>query len=403
VFSLFKHPKNSTDGGWTIVWSHPKNICQYTTESGSGACGYNSYCTLGDGKRPTCQCPNNYSLVDPDDPYGSCKPDFIQGCAEDEISKKRNDLYDFEILDDTDWPKSDSVLQKPFTEEQCREACMEDCLCSVAIFRSGDSCWKKKLPLSNGRKENGTKAFLKVRKYKTSLVIKNNNRQTLVLVGFVLFGSSAILNIVLIVATCVSTSIFQFKKKLRRVIKSDTCVEIESNLRCFTYEELEEATNGFEKELGRGAFGIVYEGIINNNTCSETRVAVKKLNSFLLDQAHREFRNELSSIGLTHHKNLVRLLGFCECGSERLLVYEYMSNGTLANFLFNSDEKHKPSWKLRLEIAIEIARGLVYLHEECITRIIHCDIKPQNILLDDYFNARISDFGLAKLLNMNQS
>lgn len=87
----------------------------------------------------------------------------------------------------------------------------------------------------------------------------------------------------------------------------------------------------------------------------------------------------------------------------RLLVYEYMSNGTLASLLFNADEKQKPSWKLRLELAIEIARGLVYLHGECITRIIHCDIKPQNILLGDYFNARISDFGLAKLTNMNQS
>jgi serine/threonine protein kinase len=230
---------------------------------------------------------------------------------------------------------------------------------------------------------------------------KNNNRETLVLVLFVLFSSSAILNFAFIVAICVSASfIFEYKKKLRSASKSGTFVEIESNLRCFTYEELEEATNGFYKELGRGAFGIVYEGVIN--TGSRTHVAVKKLNNFLLDQAHREFRNELNVIGLTHHKNLVRLLGFCEGGSERLLVYEFMSNGTLASFLFN-DEIQKPSWKLRLELAIGIARGLVYLHEECITRIIHCDIKPQNILLDDYFNARISDFGLAKLLNMNQS
>ncbi|CAI8599610.1 unnamed protein product [Vicia faba] len=297
-------------------------------------------------KRPTCQCPKSYSLVNPDDPYGSCKPDFIQGCEEDELSK-RKDLYNFEVLINTDWPFSDSVLQRPFTEELCKEACMGDCMCSVAIF------------------------------------------------------SSAILNAVLLVAICFSTSmIVQYKKKLRRVSRSETSVE--TNLRCFTYEELEEATNGFDKELGRGAFGIVYEGVVNN-TCSETRVAVKKLNNFLLDQAHREFRNELNVIGLTHHKNLVRLLGFCEGGSERLLVYEYMSNGTLASLLFNADEKQKPSWKLRLELAIGIARGLVYLHEECITRIIHCDIKPQNILLDDYFNARISDFGLAKLMNMNQS
>jgi hypothetical protein len=275
----------------------------------------------------------------------------------------------------------------------------------VAIFRYGNSCWKKKLPLSNGRFDVtlDSKAFLKVRKDNTSLVPtipiivnKNNNRQTLVLVG------SAILNVAFIIAICVSISfIFQYKKKLRRASKSGTFVEIESNLRCFTYEELEEATNGFDKELGRGAFGIVYEGVIN--TASKTRVAVKKLSSFLLDQGDREFRNELNSIGLTHHKNLVRLLGFCERGSERLLVYEYMSNGTLASFLFNVVEKQKPSWKVRLEIAIGVARGLVYLHEECNTGIIHCDIKPQNILLDDYFNAKISDFGLAKMLNMNQS
>ncbi|KAI5421748.1 hypothetical protein KIW84_045250 [Lathyrus oleraceus] len=199
-----------------------------------------------------------------------------------------------------DWLLSDAALLKPFTEELCMKACMEDCLCYVAIFRLGNSCWKKKLPLSNGRVDTtleGAKAFLK------------------------------------------------YKKKLKSVIKSDTYVE--TNLRCFTFEELEEATNGFDKELGKGAF------------------------------AHREFRNELNVIGLTHHKNLVRLLGFCEGGSGRLLVYEYMSNGTLASLLFND--------------------------EECITRIIHCDIKPQNILLDDYFNARISDFGLTKLMNMNQS
>ncbi|XP_058743447.1 G-type lectin S-receptor-like serine/threonine-protein kinase LECRK2 [Vicia villosa] len=413
VFSLFKHPKNSTGSeGWTTVWSHPENICRYTISAGSGVCGYNSFCTLGDDKRPTCQCPKSYSLIDPDDPYGSCKPDFIQGCAEDALSTKRNDLYYFENLTETDWPLSDAALLKPFTEELCMKACMEDCLCSVAIFRSGDSCWKKKLPLSNGRVDttlDGAKAFLKVRKDKTSFDFSpnpidgnKNNKETLVLIVSVLFGSSAILNGLLVVMICAGTSIFQYKKKPRRVSKSDTCVE--TNLRCFTYEELEEATNGFDKELGRGAFGIVYEGVINNNTSSETRVAVKKLNNFLLDQAHKEFRNEVNGIGLTHHKNLVRLLGFCEGGSERLLVYEYMSNGTLANFLFNGDdEKQKPSWKLRLEIAIGVARGLVYLHEECITRIIHCDIKPQNILLDDNFNARISDFGLAKLLNMNES
>ncbi|XP_039684657.1 G-type lectin S-receptor-like serine/threonine-protein kinase RLK1 [Medicago truncatula] len=149
VFSPFKHPKNSTDSGnWTTVWSHPKNICQYIVSSGSGVCGYNTICTLGDDKRPTCRCPKRYSLLDPDDPHGSCKPDFIQGCAEDEQSKTK-DLYEFQVLNDTDWPLSDAVLLTRFTDEQCRKASMEDCMCSVAIWRLGDSCWKKKLPLSN--------------------------------------------------------------------------------------------------------------------------------------------------------------------------------------------------------------------------------------------------------------
>ncbi|KAL0010026.1 hypothetical protein SO802_005134 [Lithocarpus litseifolius] len=102
----------------------------------------------------------------------------------------------------------------------------------------------------------------------------------------------------------------------------------------------------------------------------------------------------------THHKNLVRLLGFCDEGLHRLLVYEFLSNGTLASLLLGD---LKPSWNLRIQIVVGIARGLLYLHEECSTQIIHCDIKPQNILPNDYYSARISDFGLAKCLIMDQS
>ncbi|KAL5074719.1 hypothetical protein RYX36_013703 [Vicia faba] len=117
VFTLFKHPRNSTESeGWTIVWSKPDIICAYTVNSGSGVCGYNSFCTLGQDKRPTCQCPKSYSLVNPGDPYGSCKPDFIQGCEEDEL-RKIKDLYYFKVLINTDWPLSEFVLQRLFTEE----------------------------------------------------------------------------------------------------------------------------------------------------------------------------------------------------------------------------------------------------------------------------------------------
>ncbi|XP_054804852.1 G-type lectin S-receptor-like serine/threonine-protein kinase LECRK3 [Prosopis cineraria] len=407
VLTFYQHPRRSYGNEtWTPIWSKPDNICSATIKEGAGICGYNSFCRLGENSRPNCQCPPGYSLLDPEDPYGSCKPDFIQGCKEDELSQGK-DLYDFKELIDTDWPLSDYALLKPFTEEKCKQACLEDCFCAVAIFRSGDSCWKKRWPLSNGRVDtslNFGKALIKVRKDNSSLsgppgppIIKRKNQDTLILVVSVLLGSSAILNLVLTGAFCLGfSSIYQLRKKLKSVYRSDSAVE--TNLRCFTYKELEEATNGFKEELGRGAFGVVYKGAIVMGPA--VPVAVKRLNTFLLQETEKEFKNEVNVIGQTHHKNLVRLLGFCEEGNERLLVYECMSNGTLASLLFRDS---RPNWNLRLKMAFGIARGLVYLHEDCGTQIIHCDIKPQNILLDDYFNARISDFGLSKLLNMNQS
>ncbi|GKG19356.1 G-type lectin S-receptor-like serine/threonine-protein kinase LECRK3 [Tanacetum coccineum] len=102
----------------------------------------------------------------------------------------------------------------------------------------------------------------------------------------------------------------------------------------------------------------------------------------------------------THHKNLVQLLGFCDDGDQQLLVYEYMINATLAVFLFGET---RPSWKQRSDIGVGITKGLAYLREECSTQIIHYDIKPQSILLDEYYTAKISDFGLTKLLIINQS
>ena len=106
-------------------------------------------------------------------------------------------------------------------------------------------------------------------------------------------------------------------------------------------------------------------------------------------------------IGKTHHRNLIRLLGYCHDRPNRLLVYEYMCNGSLADILFTP--KKQPSWDERRGIACNIARGILYLHEECMPQLIHCDIKLQNILMDENRCAKLSDFGLAKLLKPDQS
>ncbi|KAJ7957411.1 Receptor-like protein kinase [Quillaja saponaria] len=194
---------------------------------------------------------------------------------------------------------------------------------------------------------------------------KQNN---LSLMGTVLLSVSAFLILVLLGALYLVFSIYQ--KKLKRYQRIPDRFG-DTNLHCFTYKELEKATNGLKEELGRGAFGIVYKGDINMS--STALMAVKRLTTIVQVDGDKEFENEVNVIGQTHHKNLVRLLGFCKEGPQRLLVYEYMSNGTLASFLLADS---KPTWKKRIQIAIGIARGLLYLHEECSTQIIHCDIKP---------------------------
>lgn len=341
-------------------------------------------------------------MIDPNDKYGSCKPKFTLSC--DGIAQgSAGDLYDLLEIPDIDWPTSDYQKFTDFTEERCRQVCLEDCICAVAIFRS-NTCWKKKLPLSNGRVDLSlnSKALMKYSKREIPQTPgftergrpKPKDNGVLITVGSALLGTSVFINILFICAAIFGFFFIHGKKKKVQFQSNDS---VESNLRVFTYKELEEATNGFKEEVGRGSFGIVYKGgLMMGSMCI---VAVKKLDRVARD-VEKEFRAEVNAIGRTHHKNLVRLLGFCDEGEHRLLVYEYVTNGTLSNFVFS---KPKPSWNLRNQIAVGIARGLTYLHEECTNQIIHCDIKPQNILLDEYYNARISDFGLAKLLVLNQS
>lgn len=164
----------------------------------------------------------------------------------------------------------------------------------------------------------------------------------------------------------------------------------------FTYTELEEATGHFGTKIGSGGFGAVYKGELQDRT----EVAVKRLENVGL-HGRKEFCTEIAIIGSIRHVNLVRLRGFCAQGSRRLLVYEYMNRGSLDCLLFGPGPALE--WQERVEIAVGAARGLAYLHGECEHKIIHCDVKPENILLHDGGHVKISDFGLAKLLAPEQS
>lgn len=174
----------------------------------------------------------------------------------------------------------------------------------------------------------------------------------------------------------------------------------------FSFKELVSATDNFSKKLGRGGFGSVYEGTLPDGP----KVAVKRLEREGLGQ--KEFCAEVATISRIRHVNLVCLKGFCAEAAERLLVYEFMPKGSLERWIFQekiSSSSLSPaafvvlSWGIRFSIALDAARGLAYLHEECEERILHLDVKPQNILLDERFRAKVSDFGLSRSMERGQS
>ncbi|XP_051128448.1 cysteine-rich receptor-like protein kinase 44 [Andrographis paniculata] len=212
------------------------------------------------------------------------------------------------------------------------------------------------------------------------------------------------LTIAVAVAVCASLVVIVVVGILvRRSRKSKPTGNIDDGAESLQYgfSTITGATNNFsdEQKLGQGGFGVVYMGILGNGE----KIAVKRLSKDS-KQGSIEFKNEVLFLAKLKHKNLVNLLGFSLEGTEKLLVYEYVSNGSLDNFISDSVQKHKQmKWETRFKIIEGIAKGLLYLHENSRLKIIHRDIKPGNILLDEDMNPKIADFGMAKLFGQDES
>ncbi|KAM0018971.1 putative protein kinase RLK-Pelle-SD-2b family [Helianthus debilis subsp. tardiflorus] len=161
--------------------------------------------------------------------------------------------------------------------------------------------------------------------------------------------------------------------------------------RGFSYKELVKATQNFKVEIGRGGSGVVYKGVLDDKRV----VAVKRLGDV---SEGGELWTEVSTIANMNHMHVVRMWGFCSQKQSKLLVYEYVENLSLDKRLFSLNFLQ---WKERFQVAIGIAKGLAYLHHECLEWVIHCDVKPENILLDGALQPKIADFGLAKLSGQN--
>ena len=193
-----------------------------------------------------------------------------------------------------------------------------------------------------------------------------------------------------------------YKWRTRHLSMYDSVEEFlqsQNNLRPINYSfsDIKKMTKGFKDKLGEGGYGTVYKGTLR----SRRDVAVKVLGKSKANG--QEFINEVATIGRIHHVNVVRLIGFCAEGSKRALVYEYMPNGSLEKHIFPREGKASLSYEKMYEISLGVARGIEYLRRGCDMRILHFDIKPHNILLDEKFTPKVSDFGLAKLYPVDGS
>lgn len=384
---------------WSVRWFSDNDKC-----APKGICGLNRFCALKN-LEADCRCLPGFDIVQEDNSTAGCWRNFTAEACKSERGGIVLGDYSMASMDNMQWEDKSYSVPLLTNKEGCEKACLEDCNCEAALFKNG-RCSKQMLPLRYGRilRDEPTTALIKVGTSKTSTSSTNDNGLTPgdkiqkvrldMLVVSILLASFGIILLVLSGVLVYKSRLWEYRRIQSKLDNGGFGKDISPS--CFTYAELKLVTDNFKEELGRGAFGTVYKGAIRG---IDKVVAVKRLDKYLVE-GEKEFRTEVEIIGRTHHRNLVRLLGYCLEGPHRLLVYEYMSSGSLADVLFSQKEL-PPPWNERMEIAWDVARGVLYLHEECESQIIHCDIKPHNILIDKV--AKLSDFGLAKLMSPDQT
>ncbi|GMN35036.1 hypothetical protein TIFTF001_005035 [Ficus carica] len=383
---------------WVVSWQAFSNPCQI-----HGICGRNSLCVYDRSFGRRCSCLPGYKMQNHSDWSYGCEPEFNLSCEKNESR--------FEKIWYTEFYGYDLGYFPNYTFKDCEDRCLERCDCKGFQYTlsadKGFRCYPK-TRLVNGHQIPSFTGDVYLRLPKnyspsaheefhlscSNLVksldrIYNKNRANNT-VRFILWFATGMGGLEIISILFIWCSLIRTRRDsggdMRDYLLAST------GFKRFSFAELKKATRAFSQEIGRGSGGVVYKAVL-----SDARVAaVKRLSEAC--QGEAEFLAEVNTIGRLNHMNLIEMWGYCAEGKHRLLVYEYLEHGSLKDNL----SRNVLDWKKRFEIAVGTAKGLAYLHEECLEWILHCDVKPHNILLGSDYQPKVADFGLSKLLKRDE-
>uniref|UniRef100_A0A803Q6V6 Receptor-like serine/threonine-protein kinase n=1 Tax=Cannabis sativa TaxID=3483 RepID=A0A803Q6V6_CANSA len=374
---------------WNVYSTSPENDCDKYNH-----CGANGNCSMVNNK-PICQCLDGFK------PKSQEAMNWSEGCVRnDNLNCSNANNHRFEKFGSLKLPETtNSLVNTSMSLIDCREKCLRNCSCmaysnsdirgqgSGCILWFGNNLFDVRYLSSNGED-------LYIRYPAAEIIHKRRNGLIEKIVAIVasvgvVFGMT--------VAYCIYRRIFLRGTGKTYLNKERT---EEAELPLFDLAIISHATNDFSNanKLGQGGFGAVFKGTLADGQ----EIAVKRL-SKCSSQGVNEFKNEVILIAKLQHRNLVKLLGCCIQGEEKLLIYEYMPNKSLDFFIFDEIRREILEWHKRFEIICGIARGILYLHQDSRLRIIHRDLKLSNVLLDSDLVPKISDFGMAKTFGGNQT
>lgn len=403
-----------SSGRWRVVWQAIQELCTI-----HGTCGVNAICEPLGSDATQCSCPPGYK-------------NSSGGCQRKIPNLQQSQFLRLDFVSFRDEPGNEDPTSTPRTFKACESTCLRTngCVAFSYKYTGTQGCVILKNKLINGywSPETELATFLRVSSSETDeshFTAMTSMIETVCPVRVRLpvppkESKTTAMNVA-IIATLFTlellAGILSFWAFLRKYSKyRDMARTFGLELlpgggpKRFSYAELKAATNDFSNVIGSGGYGVVYKGQLPDRRV----IAVKRLRN--VDGGEAEFWAEVTIIARMHHLNLVRMWGFCAEKEQRMLVYEYIPNGSLDKFLFpeeevlgddTTDESKKQlvtsrpllDWNIRYRIALGVARAIAYLHEECLEWVLHCDIKPENILLEDDFCPKVSDFGLSKLTN----